>query len=176
MLDYSQNLNSEYTDISEWQWVTLYTLTILCYRQAVQNSHNLPWVGVYTHISVWCTAVNITFATHCTWRNCWKHFLLVCRYMSLLTNTLFIAQLSWYWKHYILCAVYFSIMRPIKVSVHQFTKFSLVHDLSLDLWTTVILWCDQFPDWSFDDTTAASQTSTIRYTVFLCKYKMRFIP
>ena len=45
---------------------------------------------------------------------------------------------------------------------YQFTgpqNSVLLHDLSLDLCTTVTVWCDQFPDRSFDDITAASKAT-----------------
>jgi len=148
----------KYTDISEWQQAKLYTLTILCYRQAVQNSHNLHQ-SVYTHILVRCTAVNITFPTHSTWRNCWKHFPLVGRQTSYPKKKFFIAQQSSRSLHsntFHVASISPSCS-PLRYQITGSQNSVFLHDLSLDLWTTVIVWCDQFPHWSFDDTTAAGK-------------------
>jgi len=46
--------------------------------------------------------------------------------------------------------------------------------MALDLWTTVTVWCDQFPRWSFDDTTAAGNKLLLFGIQYLLEYNMRF--
>jgi hypothetical protein len=123
------------------------------------RTHTICSEWLYTHTLVRCTAVNIEFSIHCISRNCWKHFLLVCRHMSHPTNTFFIAHPSAHGTE----SNTFRVMSsspsrsPLRYHFTGAQNSVLFHDLSLDLWTTVIVWCDQFPDLSSDDTTATSK-------------------
>ena len=94
-------------------------------RQCRTHTICLEWV--YTHILVRCTVVNTTFSTQCTRRNCWTHFCLLGRHTLYPTHKFFIAQQSSHGhESTTFCAEsIFSIMEPIKTSVHWFTKFSL---------------------------------------------------
>jgi len=134
----------------------------------------LEWV--YTHILVRCTVVNTTFSTQCTWRNCWTHFPSLGRHTSYPTNKFFIAQQSSCGPDSTTFCVD-SISPSWSTLRHQFTGSQnsvLLHDLSLDLWTTVIVCCDQFPHWSFDDTTAAGNKLLLFGIQYLLEYNMRF--
>jgi len=119
---------------------------------------------------------NTTFSTQCTWRNCWTHFPSLGRQMSYTTNKFFIAQRSSRGPDSTTFCVQ-SISPSGSTLRHQFTGLQnsvLLHDLSLDLWTTVTVWCDQFPRWSFDDTAAAGNKHLQFGIQYLLEYNMRF--
>ena len=125
-LDYSQTWTVKCTDIYKQQQAKLYTVTILCYRQAVQNLHNVPSVGVHTHFSrTYCGLYYIFYSMYLkklldTFPFTWQTYVIS-------NKQIFhcITKFSWSWQHYVLCGVYFSIMEHIKKSVHRFIKFSL---------------------------------------------------
>ena len=123
-----------------------------------------------------CTVVNTTFSTQCDWRKCWTHFPSLGRHTSYPTNKFFIAQQSSRGPDSTTFCVQ-SISPSRSTLRHQFTGSQnsvLPHDMALDLWTTVIVRCDQFPHWSFDDTTAARNKHLQFGIQYLLEYNMRF--
>ena len=115
------------TDIYKQQQAKLYTVTILCYRQAVQNLHKVPSVGVHTHFSrTYCGLYYIFYSMYL------KKFLDPIPFSwqtYVISNKLIFhctTKFLWSWQHYILCAVYFSITEHIKTSVHRFMTASVV--------------------------------------------------